>query len=281
MSRILLFLAALASVQAFANPKENRWSQVRNPSAGTPQVIGSYANGCQIGAQILPEAGEGYVSIRRFRNRYYAQPVTLELIQHVSARMAGQHARRILVGDLSQPIGGEMPYGHASHQSGLDVDFWFATLAQNQHPSPNLDDTDPPSMVDRAAGIMKPGYWQPEYRDALHAAATFAHTSRIFVNPVIKQYLCVTESDRSWLHKVRPWSGHDAHFHVRLNCPAGSPFCENQTALPPGDGCDSDLLNWIADQSDAILNPKPKKPAPPRAPKIPPAQCDALLIRAG
>lgn len=152
MSRIFVFLAACVITQAFANMKENRWSRVRNPSEGAPQAIGSYANGCQMGAQILPEAGDGYVSIRRFRNRYYAQPVTLELIYHVSARMAGQHARRILVGDLSQPIGGEMPYGHASHQSGLDVDFWFATLAQNQHPSPNLDNTDPPSMVDRAAG---------------------------------------------------------------------------------------------------------------------------------
>ena len=274
-------ISALALAQAApATHKENRWSAVRNPVSGAPQAIGGYANGCQIGAQILPESGEGHISIRRFRNRYYAQPTTIALIEHVGQRMA-QQGRRILVGDLSQPIGGEMPYGHASHQSGLDVDFWFSTLAFNQHPPPDIDSNDPPSMVDKAGGIMVPGYWQQDYRDALHAAATFPHTSRIFVNPVIKLHLCDTESDRRWLHKVRPWGGHDAHFHVRLECPPGSPYCESQKPLPPGDGCTDDLRKWVFDQSDAILNPKPPKPAKPKAPKIPPAQCDALLIQHG
>lgn len=282
MLKKILLIAALASASHLADAQtkrqENAWSAVKTPAIGAPQAIGGYANGCQIGAQTLAETGDGYVSIRRFRNRYYAQPVTIRLIHHVGARVA-QHGKRILVGDLSQPIGGEMPYGHASHQSGLDVDFWFSTLAPNQHLSPSIDDIDPPSMVDKAQGILVPGFWQPEYRDALHAAATFAHTSRIFVNPVIKLHLCNTESDRSWLRKVRPWGGHDAHFHVRLECPPDSPFCEKQKPLPPGDGCDDDLRKWVFDQSDAILNPKPPKPAKPKAPKIPPAQCDALRIR--
>ena len=164
MLRILTLLAAI--ITASADAGENRWSRISAPSPGAPQAIGTYANGCQTGARTLSESGDGYVSIRRFRNRYYAQPVTLELIHHVGARMA-QQGRRILVGDLSQPIGGEMSYGHASHQSGLDVDFWFSTLAHNQHPSPNLDKTDPPSMVDKAGGVMRMGEWRPEYRDAL------------------------------------------------------------------------------------------------------------------
>ncbi|MDO5090867.1 MAG: penicillin-insensitive murein endopeptidase [Cardiobacteriaceae bacterium] len=277
MFRHLLLLLAVAGGSAFAQKNtENRWSAIRTPNLATPQAIGGYANGCQMGAQTLAESGDGYVSIRRFRNRYYAQPVTLALIDRVSDAMAAQ-GRRILIGDLSQPIGGEMPYGHASHQSGLDVDFWFATVDSRERPRADIDKVDPPSMVDKAAGIMAPGRWRSEYRDALHAAATFAGTSRIFVNPVIKQHLCVTESDRRWLQKVRPWGGHDAHFHVRLHCPPDSPFCEAQKALPPGDGCDADLQNWIRDQSDAILNPKPPKPAKPKAPKIPPAACEALL----
>lgn len=283
LKKIVILLAAWCSAPMTdaRNPhQENRWSIIRTPADGAPQAIGGYANGCQIGAQTLAQTGEGYVSIRRFRNRYYAQPVTITLVEYVGRRVA-QHGRSILVGDLSQPIGGETPYGHASHQSGLDVDFWFAALAPNQQLPPDIDEIDPQSMVDKAGGVMMGGLWRPEYRDALHAAATFPHTSRIFVNPVIKLYLCETEHDRTWLHKVRPWGGHDAHFHVRLECPPGSPACESQKPLPPGDGCTEDLRKWVFEQSDAILNPKPPKPAKPKAPKIPPAQCDALRIRYG
>ena len=89
--------------------------------------------------------------------------------------------------------------------------------------------------------------------------------------------MCDTESDTRWLHKIRPWIGHDSHFHVRLNCPPGSPECVTQAAIPPGDGCDADLYKWVADQSDAILNPKPPKPPKPKPIKTPPETCTALL----
>ena len=132
-------------------------------------------------------------------------------------------------------------------------------------------------MVDGAAGTLVPGLWQAAYRDALHAAATFPETNRIFVNPVIKAHLCDSESDTRWLHKIRPWIGHDSHFHVRLNCPPGSAECMTQAAIPPGDGCNADLYKWVADQSDAILNPRPPQPPKPKPLKTPPATCTALL----
>src|SRR5581483_1042400 len=53
------------------------------------------------------------------------------------------------------------------------------------------------------------------------------------------------DAARDWLRKVRPWWGHDDHFHVRLACPADSPECAPQAALPPGDGCDA--LAWWFD----------------------------------
>ena len=38
---------------------------------------------------------------------------------------------------------------------------------------------------------------------------------RIFVNAAIKKALCrEAGDDRAWLEKVRPWWGHDYHFHV-------------------------------------------------------------------
>jgi penicillin-insensitive murein endopeptidase len=84
--------------------------------------------------------------------------------------------------------------------------------------------------------------------------------ARIFVHPGIKQALCQAGADRGWLRKVRPWWGHDSHFHVRLRCPPGEPLCRDQDPAPPGDGCGQELSWWLSDE--------PWKPSPP--PKVPP-----------
>lgn len=280
---LLTFLVFTQSALLYAQDlqsretKKNAWSEIKIPIAGAPQAIGTYTNGCQIGAQFLPEQGEGYVSIRRWRHRFYAQPVTLDLTYHVG-RAVAQHGERILVGDSSQAIGGKMPYGHSSHENGLDVDFWFYTqAAQSALPDKNLQ---PPTMVHFATGTLQSALWKPSYRDALYAAATYPETTRIFVNPVIKQHLCRTEVDKSWLHKVRPWVGHDAHFHVRLDCQSDSPYCERQKPVPLEDGCNADLDKWVLEQTDNFNNPKPRKPSKPQAPKQIHAMCQQLLEQA-
>jgi penicillin-insensitive murein endopeptidase len=55
---------------------------------------------------------------------------------------------------------------------------------------------------------------------------------------------------REWLRKVRPWWGHDDHFHVRLSCPPDSPECTPQPALPAGDGCEA-LAWWFNPRAQA------------------------------
>ena len=58
-------------------------------------------------------------------------------------------------------------------------------------------------------------------------------STRIFVNAAIKKAMCrEAGADRAWLVKVRPWWGHDEHFHVRIACPPDSPQCKPQ---PPPD----------------------------------------------
>ena len=60
----------------------------------------------------------------------------------------------------------------------------------------------------------------------IKAAAEDPKVERIFVNAAIKKALCrSTDTDRTWLRKVRPMWGHDYHFHIRMSCPAGSPDC--------------------------------------------------------
>jgi hypothetical protein len=87
----------------------------------------------------------------------------------------------------------------------------------------------------------------------LSMTAADARVERIFVNPVLKRAMCERPADggdRAWLRKLRPWWGHDDHFHVRLACPADSPACTAQTPLPPGDGC-GELAWWFDTKAQA------------------------------
>jgi penicillin-insensitive murein endopeptidase len=96
----------------------------------------------------------------------------------------------------------------------------------------------------------------------------------------IKKALCREAGlDRDWLGKVRPWSGHDYHFHVRIFCPPDSPQCKPQPPPEPGDGCGHELDYWF---SNAALHPapslQPAKPGPPLTLAELPAACRAVLM---
>ena len=99
--------------------------------------------------------------------------------------------------------------------------------------------------------------------------------ARIFVNPAIKQALCrEAGSDRAWLAKIRPWWGHNYHFHIRLSCPSGDPECRSQTPPPPGDGCGRELDWWFTDEA---LHPAPSPPPRPLRLADLPHACAALV----
>ncbi len=249
------------------NKPDNAWSALKTPAQGTPEAIGSYANGCMIGASSLPAADTGFVDMRRNRNRFYGQPRLIRFIRELGQFTYERHGQKHLIGDLSQPRGGRMNFGHSSHQTGLDVDIWMQTVPNNQAVNP--------TVVDKAAGTVNGGALPLPTRDALYFSATHPAVARIFVNPVVKWHLCLSETDTSWLHKLRPWWGHDQHFHVRLRCADDQPLCKNQDPPPPGDGCDASLYNWVDEQSGLVTGRiKPKKRTnKKRKPKVLPERC--------
>jgi penicillin-insensitive murein endopeptidase len=267
----LLLLASAAPARA-----GNGWSEVAYPLSGPPEVIGSYTAGCIAGAVALPLIGNGYQVMRPSRNRYYGHPLLVKFLERLSWQAA--RGGRLLIGDLGQPRGGPMPNGHRSHQSGLDVDIWFLQQPRDRVLArAETEQIGAPSMIRAAQGALDYSLWSPRYRDALKLAAQSLEVERIFVNPIIKQALCYSETDHSWLDKIRPWWGHDDHFHVRLACPPGAWQCKPQKPSPPGDGCDADLANWVRDIVQATLSPKPhKKPEPPSAENLPTA-CNTVL----
>ena len=128
-----------------------------------------------------------------------------------------------------------------------------------------------PSMLTADGKALDPALFSARQVTLLRLAATDPRVDRIFVNPVIKRALCQGEfsaavGDRSWLHRLRPWYGHDDHFHVRLACPEGSPDCVRQAPVPAGDGCDASLAWWFQPrqpQPQAAPHPRARRSCPP------------------
>jgi penicillin-insensitive murein endopeptidase len=272
----LLCLAAplaLAASVAAASP----WSDETTPFPGPADSIGKPAAGCLAGAAQLPFDGTGYQVIRISRDRYFGNPQTVRFVEDLGREAKAAGLNDFYVGDMSLPRGGPMPNGHASHETGIDVDIWDNLDPKPVLAPPDREDVPLPSMLTPNGNALDRAEFSARQVTLLRLAATDPRVDRIFVNPVIKRALCRGDfaravGDRAWLHRLRPWYGHDDHFHVRLTCPAGSPDCVRQPPVPPGDGCDASLAWWFKPHE-----PEPKT-GPPRGPILPVA-CQKLIQR--
>ncbi|WP_439923438.1 penicillin-insensitive murein endopeptidase [Nitrobacter sp. JJSN] len=238
------------------------------PTAGSPHVIGFYAKGCIAGAEALPITGPTWQVMRLSRNRNWAHPAMVALLERLSARVhrdAGWPG--LLIGDMAQPRGGPMITGHASHQIGLDADVWLTPMPNRLLSRNEREEMSAVMMVRRDRLDIDPHAWTPSHLSVIRAAAREPSVERIFVNAAIKKALCrEAKGDHSWLWKIRPMYGHDYHFHIRIKCPPGNPQCESQTPPEEKEGCSAgDLAYWF---SDAVLHPKPPKVPPKPKPQI-------------
>lgn len=161
------------------------------PSSGKARVIGGYANGCLAGGQSLPETGPAWQAMRLSRNRIWGHPVLIEYIKRL-ATDAQKHNGwpGLMVGDMAQPMGGPMLTGHASHQSGLDVDIWLKPMPANTLSSEERETVQPVSMLAPDAKSVNPAVWSPKHFKLIKRAASDKRVARIFVHPAIKKALC-------------------------------------------------------------------------------------------
>ncbi|WP_034948100.1 penicillin-insensitive murein endopeptidase [Erwinia oleae] len=246
------------------------WQSIRQPIPGDAQSIGAFANGCIIGAEPLPLNAQGYQVMRQDQRRYFGHPDLILFIQRLSTQIHTLQLGEVMIGDMGMAAGGRFSSGHASHQSGLDVDIWLQ-LPKTRWSEQMLLKPQPLDLVAADGKNVVARHWQPEIDSLIKLAAKDSDVTRIFVNPAIKKQLCADAGqDRDWLRKVRPWFGHRAHMHVRLRCPAGSTACQDQPLPPPGDGCGAELQSWFAP-------PKPGTAPVKREPPPLPAMCQALL----
>src|SRR5215211_7317842 len=103
------------------------------PAAMPTRVLGFYAKGCIAGAEGLPINGDSWQVMRLSRNRYWGYPGLVALVKRLAAKAHKEAGwPGILVGDMSQPRGGPMLTGHASHQVGLDADIWLTPMPNRE-----------------------------------------------------------------------------------------------------------------------------------------------------
>ena len=269
-------LPPLAKPDDRRTPAKELFARKTTPTALPPRSIGFYTKGCLAGAVALPLNGENWQVMRVSRNRNWGHPSLVQFIERLSEQAARSGWPGLLIGDMSQPRGGPMLNGHASHQIGLDVDIWLTPMPEHELAREEREEMMATVVVAKDRKDVDPKVWTPAHVALIKAAAEDPQVNRMFVNPAIKKALCRDAgSNRAWLAKVQPWLGHDWHFHVRLNCPPDSPECEPQAAREAGDRChDKEMHRWSTEAlPDHTSNPRPG----PKMTELP-AACRQVLL---
>lgn len=252
-------------------------NQLKADEPDKSEVIGFYTSGCIANSLPLPEAGTGYQVIRLSRKRFYGYPDLIEYIKSLGQSVASSLTGTLLIGDLSQEKGGPLLDDHNSHQNGLDADilFWQNPVATKRILTwRERENIYPLSLLRDNNKNLDYSKWNSIHGGILKLAASSGKVDRIFVNPLIKRNLCTKYEGEDWLSKIRPWWGHDGHFHVRFSCPYDSPLCKPQKPVPEGDGCDTDLDSWL--RKIARIQKNDDKPRP-KARTTLPKECLTFL----
>jgi len=261
-----LLLGGLAALTPAAGAADGNavakqvFGHAKLPAAIASEPHGFYSKGCIAGAVAIPTDGPTWQAMRLSRNRRWGHPDMIALIERLS-REAAQYDGwpGLLLGDISQPRGGPMLSGHASHQMGLDADIWLNPMPNHKLSYREREDTSAVSMLKGDTLYVDPNRWTDAHARLIVRAASYPEVERIFVHPGIKKKLCDTwTGDRSAFGKIRPYWGHHYHFHIRMSCPKGATDCRKQAAIPAGTGCDKSLAWWFTDEPW-----KPAKPAKP------------------
>ena len=163
----------------------------KTPAPLAARAIGFYAKGCLAGAAALPIDGAAWQAMRLSRNRNWGHPKLVALVEKLALE-AKQHDGwpGLLVGDLSQPRGGPMLTGHASHQVGLDADIWLTPMPDRRLTEQEREDLSATSMLAADEVSVDPKVWTDAHVRLLKRAASYAGVERIFVHPAIKKALC-------------------------------------------------------------------------------------------
>ena len=259
----------------------------KRPAKMESRAIGFYSKGCLAGAARLPDNGSAWQAMRLSRNRHWGHPKLVALLQRFAIEAKENDGwPGMLFGDISQPRGGPMTSGHASHQVGLDADIWLTPMPDRKLSYKERENISATSMLSKEIVSVNRKVWTDSHVKIIKRAASYPAIERVLVHPAIKKALCeAADEDKAWLGKVRPYWGHYYHFHIRMKCPPDSFNCKPQRPPTGDDGCGKELaywLNMVKPKPPPKVKPKPKpqvaqKPKPPMTIEALPDDCKSVL----
>jgi penicillin-insensitive murein endopeptidase len=239
-------------------PAKELFGRKPEPAPMAARSIGKYSRGCLAGGKMLPINGPTWQVMRLSRNRNWAHPNMIALLERLAAKAPKAGWPGLLVGDLTQPRGGPMLTGHVSHQIGLDADVWFTPMPNRELTRREREEMMATNIVSDDWTEVRPEIWSPAHIALLKTVVEEPEVERVLVNYAIKKALCRdVKPDRLWLTKIRIVYGHNYHFHIRMKCPKDSPTCEPDPPTPTHDSCNEELAFW---QANDRFRPKPSKP---------------------
>jgi penicillin-insensitive murein endopeptidase len=225
------------------DPRGDSRPSATDPSQGPEeQALGFYSRGNLKFANLLPTEGFGFVHLFRPRDRGHGTYDLIYVITESARRLQELFPSRdrVQVGDLSAFEGGPISR-HASHQNGLDVDIAFLRKDQTEQ-DPNDTSGFRESFVQR--GKLTANFDIARNWAFAKLLISTGRVQRVFVNNVVKRGLCAfakangeLDSQTETLRRLRVYTGHMDHFHVRVTCPDNSPACQSQNEVPEGSGC--------------------------------------------
>src|SRR6185312_10692765 len=145
-----------------AAPASTLFAEKKLPSIGRAVSIGYYPRGCLQGGVALPVTGATWQVMRLSRNRHWGHPELVKFLERfapLAAKTTGWHG--VLIGDMAQPRGGPLPFGHKSHQIGLDVDIWFMPMPGHVLSKEEREKTSAINLVADDWKHINPKTWSP------------------------------------------------------------------------------------------------------------------------
>ncbi|HLD99178.1 MAG TPA: penicillin-insensitive murein endopeptidase [Bdellovibrionota bacterium] len=265
---------------AWAGQSASPWVLTNGPAIGVPESIGTPSAGCLRGAAKLAEDGTGYYLMRVSRGRSYGHPRLVQLLQSISKEIVTADGAPVLFGDLSLPRGGPTMSAHSSHQTGLDADVWYMRPKHwrvSKISIPEREKTSSVSVINKKKLAVNRNFGDKQI-NLLRAFAEKQEVDRILVNFAVKRALCKKMPEQPWIRKIRPWFGHDHHFHVRLKCTDQDTACKNGEEIPTGNGCDASLDWWWSAEARLEERKNLFKQDNPVMPVLPPPCTDVLKM---
>jgi Penicillin-insensitive murein endopeptidase len=97
---------------------------------------------------------------------------------------------------MAQPRGGPLPFGHRSHQIGLDVDIWFMPMPDRVLSRRERDNIVASNLVAADGKNINGKTWSPSHVAFTRTAAEQPEVERVLVNAAIKKELCRVEGNK-------------------------------------------------------------------------------------